>query len=63
MKDQGKVVDNEEPELPDLMATYNVLDVPRQVHLKPPSHSFHCDWQICRHSSLMLIMSVLPVRA
>ena len=31
MKEHGKVIDNEEPELPDLMATYNVLDVPRQV--------------------------------
>lgn len=31
MRDQGKAVDNEEPELPDLMSTYNVLDVPRQV--------------------------------
>lgn len=33
MKEHGKVIDNEEPELPDLMATYNVLDVPRQVGL------------------------------
>ena len=31
MKEHGRVVDNEEPELPDLMSTYNVLDVPRQV--------------------------------
>ncbi len=35
MKEHGKVIDNEEPELPDLMATYNVLDVPRQVSTLP----------------------------
>lgn len=31
IREHGKFVDTEEPELPDLMSTYNVLDVPRQV--------------------------------
>lgn len=33
IKEHGRFVDSEEPELPDLMSTYNVLDVPRQVQL------------------------------
>lgn len=30
LRDDGKI-DDDEPELPDLMSTFNVLDVPRQV--------------------------------
>lgn len=33
MHEHGKV-DEDEPELPDLMSTFNVLDVPRQVGLR-----------------------------
>ena len=33
IKDGGKI-DEDEPELPDLMSTFNVLDVPRQVHVR-----------------------------
>ena len=31
-RDQGQL-DEEEPEMPDLMSTFNVLDVPRQVRM------------------------------
>jgi hypothetical protein len=39
VKEHGKVMNDDEPELPDLMSTYNVLDVPRQVPSPPPPPS------------------------
>jgi len=37
VKEHSKMLNEDEPELPDLMSTYNVLDVPRQVPPPPPT--------------------------